>query len=261
MKLLILSDIHGNLSALQAVLSAAASYKAHGANLHGALLLGDHIDYGMRPNEVIAILRELPVPALVKLWGNHEKAVMDAEAYAADAQCAELGLTETSRFSSARGAAFSEFTRTILTPESKRYITEEMETAGWAERTFDGKRFLLIHGSREDVFWKSISPETDAAPYADYDYVVCGHSHRPFCFEKYFSVDDPAVRNLKKTVFVNPGSVGQPRNRQNKACFAVLDTEDGSVHLNAAAYDIAAEQELYDNRVDVFYKTRLQWGI
>ncbi|MDR1073701.1 MAG: metallophosphatase family protein [Treponema sp.] len=110
----------------------------------------------------------------------------------------------------------------------------------------------------EDVFWNNISPETAAEPYSGYDYVLCGHSHIPFCFEKYVGVDNPDMRNMKRIVFINPGSVGQPRNHQPGACYAALDTVEGWTHLNTVSYDIAGEQKLYGDDVDVFYKTRLE---
>ncbi|MDR3243597.1 MAG: metallophosphoesterase family protein, partial [Elusimicrobiota bacterium] len=95
----------------------------------------------------------------------------------------------------------------------------------------------------------------------DYDYALFGHSHIPLYFEKYFTVNNQSMRNKKKTVFINPGSVGQPRNHNNRACYAVLDTISGRLHLNNVEYDIAFEQKLYNAKVDEFYKTRLERGI
>jgi len=74
-KYIVLSDIHGNLSALQAVLDDATKKYT----VDGIIILGDLIDYGMRSNEVISEIQKLSYPIMVNLWGNHEKAVMDME--------------------------------------------------------------------------------------------------------------------------------------------------------------------------------------
>ncbi len=245
MLLLILSDIHANLSALTAVLEAV---RAGGYGVDRAILLGDHIDYGMRPNEVIRMLMELPYPVDVNIWGNHEKAILDFE-------------TEGSRFASQRGRAFSQLTARMLDEHARRYILY-MDRTGKAEREYDGKRYLFVHGSLEDVFWKSITPDTPGDAYAAYDVVVSGHSHLPHYFERYFPADNPVMRNKKKTVFLNPGSVGQPRNHNPNACFALLDTVTGQVHLNAVPYPVEAEQRLYEGQpVDPFYRDRLRYGV
>ncbi|MDR2194760.1 MAG: metallophosphatase family protein [Treponema sp.] len=241
MRLLIAADIHANVSALEAVLRDVAAY-----HIERTVLLGDHIDYGMRPNEVIALVKEFPYPIDVNIWGNHEKAIMDGN---------------LERFSSERGRAFSTYTRKLLSEESKKYIRENMNASGWEEQVYDDKRYMMIHGSVQDVFWQGIFTGTDVEPYSEYDYVLCGHSHRPFCFEKYAAIDNPGMRNMKKTVFINPGSVGQPRNHQPCACYAVLDTATGWVHLNTAHYNVTEEQKLYGDNVDVFYKTRLERGV
>jgi predicted phosphodiesterase len=240
-RLLILADIHANVSALEAVLDHARIY-----SIDQAVFLGDAIDYGMRPNETITLLKQFPYPIDVNIWGNHENALAGGD---------------VTRFSSERGREFSAYTSKILSKESKRYILEQMNINGNDKRNYGGKAYLLIHGSLEDIFWKSISVKTDIELYRDYDYVLCGHSHIPFYFEKYAEAYNLELRNKKKIVFINPGSVGQPRNHQSCACYAVLDTSDGWVHLNTARYNIAEEQKLYTNEVDEFYKTRLERGI
>ena len=68
------------------------------------------------------------------------------------------------------------------------------------------------------------------------------------------------MRNRKRTLFINPGSVGQPRNHVPRAHYAVLDPACG-VHLVSCGYDIACEQGLYDGSVDFFYRDRLAKGV
>ena len=118
-----------------------------------------------------------------------------------------------------------------------------------------------MHGSLQDVFWKSIQPSDDLAGYSNYDYVFSGHSHLPHYFEKFYPCDDPSRRNKKKTVFVNSGSVGQPRNLNTFAQFAVLELESGNLEFKKVKYDISDEQSYFSDEVDEFYKIRLSEGV
>lgn len=136
-----------------------------------------------------------------------------------------------------------------------------MERNGRKEFRCDGKYCLAVHGSLEDCLWKSILPEQKLDIYSSYDYVFSGHSHRPHYFERFFPAEDSRRRNQKKTIFVNPGSVGQPRNLNPMAQAAVLDTEREEVVFLKAVYDIAKEQQAFDGQVDSFYSERLEYGV
>lgn len=241
MKLLILSDIHGNLNALNAVLEKAGSFAPD-----AVALLGDIIDYGMRSDEVISVLKHCPYPVVCNIRGNHESAVIE-QAY--------------ERFSSERGKASARHTRESLGTGSWEYISEKMSSGGKYEFIVGDKRFLAVHGSLCDEYWKSIFMDSDLDGYEKYDYVLSGHSHLPHYFEKYFVTDNPRTRNKKKTVFINPGSVGQPRNLNNHAQFAILDTATEEIVLSKVEYDIGDEQKYFDGSVDEFYKNRLKDGI
>ena len=242
MKLLVLSDIHGNLTALDAVLDDAYSLGAPDA----VALLGDAIDYGMRSNEVIERIEALDLPVVCSLWGNHEKAICE-ENY--------------ERFSSQRGVASAQHTRSILSEHAFEWLQQIPGKEGHAAFEFASKRMCAFHGSIEDPFWKAIDPATvDPEHYARWDIVFSGHNHVPHCFTKFIKVDDPAHRDKRAIVFVNPGSVGQPRNHSNKAHYAYWDSDDG-VFLRSVAYDYAFEQSLFDNSVDAFYRDRLETGV
>ncbi len=274
MKLLILSDIHGNQTALQAVLTKVAQT----ADIETCILLGDIIDYGMHSNEVIQMVRNLPYSVLCNIRGNHEDAVIQ-DIY--------------DRFSSERGRDCARYTRSILNQDSWDYICHEMEPLGMKEFICGGKKCLAVHGSLEDMYWKSVKPEricleggesersawkhagTDVVKpgsaasdlvkpefkYRDYDYIFSGHSHLPHFIEKYTACEDARWRNKKKVIFINPGSVGQPRNLNNMAQFAVLDTETEQVTFEKVRYNIQEEQSAYHGQVDEFYRERLEWGI
>lgn len=240
MKILILADIHANLSAFQAVIMNARQYRPD-----RAVFLGDLIDYGMRPNEVVAQMEHLPFPVLCALQGNHEYALLNQD---------------MSRFSSARGVAMSEYTQAQISVHSRNYMMG-LDARGSAEISVDGKRILLVHGSMDDPFWGKLVPDIAGEMYQPYDMVISGHTHRPHYFERYYPVSGSPYRGEKKTIFVNPGSVGQPRNHNPMAQYAVLDTQAGEAILAACPYNIREEQALYPPELPAFYKERLALGI
>lgn len=239
--LLILSDIHGNLSALDSVLG-----RVDEKDIKGIILLGDIIDYGPRSNEVIKRLKDIPNRKVyANIWGNHENAIM-TENY--------------ERFSSERGRVSARHTKKLLTEEATDYILG-MNQAGQQEFMLGGKKCLAVHASLEDVYWRSIDIEKISDNYIKYDYVFSGHSHIPHCIQKFYKGNDAEYRNKKRTVFINPGSVGQPRNHNPYAQYALLDIHSGSVNMMAVEYDIGHEMELFSEEIDVFYKERIKIGI
>ena len=104
-KFVILSDIHANLTALKAVLS---DIQAQGYLPDAVVILGDIINYGMRPNEVISELEKLSYPIVVNLMGNHEKALLDGD---------------LSHFSTERGKQMLQYTSSILSESSLLYLS------------------------------------------------------------------------------------------------------------------------------------------
>lgn len=240
MRILILADIHANLSALRAVLEDAEKYAPD-----AAVFLGDLIDYGMRPNETAEALEGLSLPLLGMLRGNHEDALLRGD---------------TSRFSSPRGAVMSRYTGEHITPRTRGYLGG-FQADGHMELRLEGRRVLLVHGSLEDPFWGGLAPESDLDTYRPYDLVLSAHTHRPHCFARYFPSADSPFRGEKKTVFLNPGSVGQPRNHDPRAQYAVLDLRSGEVVLAKRAYPVEDEQALYPPELPDFYRRRLALGI
>ena len=243
MSIAILSDIHANLSALQSVLKDICERAGNDAYI----LLGDIVNYGMRPNEVIAELEHLDKPILANIWGNHECAMID------DAQLPH--------FATDRGRSALMYMRNILSAHSMQYI-EGMIKDGYVELEVERKKILLVHGDMKDVFWgKMTDAEQHNECYKQYDFVLHGHSHVPQYNEVFFADENSEMRNKKKTVFINPGSVGQPRNHNPRAQYAILDTETGECQLLSAEYNIAYEQSLYLEGIDSFYKERLERGV
>ena len=242
MRLALLSDIHANVTALSAVLEECGR-----RHVDKFVLLGDLVNYGMRPNDIVDMVREMDGKFIAKIWGNHEKAVMD---------------NDTTRFATDRGRAILHYTQKRLSQESIDFINNRMNRDGFCTAEIDGKKFLLVHGILGDPYWGKFTPaELSREEYAEYDYVLTAHSHVCHYFEVLFKADSPSTRNKKKTVFINPGSVGQPRNINPCAQFGILDTTTTAYEHVCVPYDFKAEQELYTDEVDVFYRDRLTLGI
>lgn len=245
MRISLLSDIHANLSALKAVIhDSEKNY-----NPEGYAFLGDIINYGTRPNEVIEEIRNLKKPILCNLYGNHEY---------------ELFNNNLERFASERGRNVMKWTKKMLNKDSYTYIKNNMVKSGYSSQTIDSKKLFFIHGNIRDPYWGAITDaEISNEQYSEYDYVISGHTHIPNYIEHYINNGNKLLIKKKKTIFINPGSVGQPRNHNNKAHYSFIDTKSGIYHLNTVAYDIRYEMSLYDsiNTIDKYYSYRLELGI
>jgi diadenosine tetraphosphatase ApaH/serine/threonine PP2A family protein phosphatase len=224
MRLLVLSDIHANLTALEAVLADAAG------RWDRVWFLGDLVGYGPDPNEVIGRLRALDALALS---GNHDWAV--------------LGKLDLFDFNEdARRSV--EWTRRQLTAENRDYL-----------QTLPPQRvegiFSMAHASPRHPVWEYILDlETAFENFAFFDTAVCliGHSHMPLLFHinddgedlvGYVTSHGEKVElGLGRTI-LNPGSIGQPRDGDPRAAYALLDTDAGTWEYRRVAYDIEAVQQ------------------
>lgn len=244
-ELIILSDIHANFSALKSVIEECSLRYDYDS----IAILGDIVNYGMSPNEVIKFLKEINNPIIANLYGNHEKALFDGD---------------TSHFSTERGKEVLKLTKMRLSDDSQKYILSHLAKNGVQEMQIGNKKILFVHGTLSDPFWGKMTAEEMANPiYAKYDYVISGHSHVPNFTEKFYEDKSmPEYRNRKRTIFLNPGSVGQPRNHNPRAQYLFVDTEKEIFHFNSVEYDVEHEQSLYDGaNIDSFYKIRLTNGI
>lgn len=238
----ILSDIHGNMFALEKVAEDMNAF-----DIEGIMLLGDLIDYGMQSNEVVDFVSTSWQDKIVcNIWGNHERAILTPD---------------FGRFSSQRGVESAKYTASVLTQKSRDYLCESLVRGGKYGFTLGGRRILAVHGSLEDNYWKAIAPDNVRGDYSGYDIVLSGHSHYTHMFSKFYEADDPDRRNKHAVMFINPGSVGQPRNHSPAAQYALLDIETLAVQLRAVEYDTGAAMSLYDGSVDDFYKKRLALGV
>ncbi|MGA2270626.1 MAG: metallophosphoesterase family protein [Bryobacteraceae bacterium] len=201
MKILIVSDIHANLEALQAVL----------AESHDELwVLGDLVNYGPNPSEVVELVR---LHASLVVQGNHDYAVGTG----ADSQCSNA-FREMAR-------AMQDYTEPLLDADQRAFLRSLPRTA---TRTIDGYRFFLCHATPTEPLFKYCPG--DPAQWASEigglqaDIVLTGHTHLPF------------MMNLEKQRIVNPGSVGQPKHGAPMACYALW--ENGRLSLQSRHYSV-----------------------
>jgi predicted phosphodiesterase len=221
---LILSDIHANIDALDAVLEAAKDHWDQ------AIILGDLVGYGAEPNAVIDRVLELEPVAVIR--GNHDKAA--------------CGLDDGENFNQiARFAAA--WTQQQLTPANRKYrrdlpqgpaaIDEVVEICHGAP--FDEDHYIFDAGDAQHAL------ETASRPVC-----VFGHTHLPVIFtgrggQLSADLPDEDLRTLTfesgSAYLVNPGSVGQPRDGDPRAAFAVYQT-DGMILFRRVEYNIAEAQ-------------------
>ena len=241
-RIAILSDIHGNLHALKEVIN-----DLNIQDVESIVLLGDLIDYGMQSNESVELIRnEFSSRIICNIWGNHERAILT---------------DDFNHFSSQRGVESAKFTASQLNDEVKDYLNNELIWDGKLEFELDSLKVLAVHGSLVDNYWKAIFPDNLNGEYSDFDIVLSGHSHYPHVFQKFYEADNREMRNKKSVLFINPGSVGQPRNHNPNAQYAILDTETMGVELRSVKYPVDEAMDLYDGSIDEFYQTRLKNGI
>lgn len=243
MFVMVLADIHANLTALKAVFEHAQKQYGELPIIH----LGDIVDYGMRPNECMELLYSEQDRLLVNLAGNHEEALFGR------------GIE---RFSSERGKQASTYTTSILLDAWREYIKTNF-TPHPQELNIAGMKILCVHGDLHDYHWGGMSyTESQKHDYKEYDFVLSGHSHIRFLRELFYTDDSLVARRGKKnTIFINPGSVGQPRNHNPAAQYAVVDFSQGEVCFHAVEYAVELERALYGGQVDDFYRDRLSDGI
>jgi diadenosine tetraphosphatase ApaH/serine/threonine PP2A family protein phosphatase len=213
----IISDLHANLEALKATL---ARIDAVGVDL--VVCLGDVVGYNANPNECIDLVRGRDIPTVC---GNH-----DAVA---------CGLVDPWGFNPvALSAAL--WTRETLRPENLQWLKELPDI-------YEFEHFLAVHGSPTDrdnylFTWEEVLPYIEFLEERNYSLCFFGHTHYPgiFSADGVYTVDENSKFPLgeKKTFFINPGSVGQPRDGDPRAAFGILDTEKREYELVRVEYDV-----------------------
>ena len=213
MRILVLADIHSNWPALAAV---QESFDA-------CLFVGDLVDYGTDPVPCINWIRK---HATASVRGNHDHAVAQ--------RIPVRKISGLHRLA----AATRPLHWKLLSGLHMKFLTRMPVTR---KVTLDEKRFFLVHATPRDPFDEYLR-EDKAAWEArlkgiDADFVLVGHTHIPFAMQ----LDGPMV--------INPGSIGQPRDGDPRAAYAII--ENGKVELRRVKYDIDATlKHMRDSGVD-----------
>lgn len=207
MRLGLLGDVHGNHLALQAVLAAASS-----AGVEKLLITGDLIGYYFAPRQVLELLSPWD-KCMVR--GNHEDMLSAARSDP------DSLLQVDARYGTGL--------RTALEQLNEQQLDELCGLPRTQQLDIGGCRILLCHGTPWDND-QYVYPDAQAellmrCAMPEFDLVVLGHTHYPM------------LQKIGRTQVVNPGAVGQPRNRRPGAHWALFDTTSREVSLRCEAYD------------------------
>lgn len=221
MRCAILADIHANLSAFEAVLR---DIEGRGG-VQEIWCLGDIVGYGPDPLPCLALLRQQPH---ICIAGNHDWAavgkldIADFNPYAAEA---------------------CRWTGAQLGREDVEYLEglPSMLTRG---------DFTLVHGSPREPMWEYVASAWSARdnfPCFDTRYCLIGHSHAPAVFEEIGEACEarempPIMKLAENRLMINPGSVGQPRDGDPRAAYAIYDEGENVIHHYRIPYDIEETQ-------------------
>jgi predicted phosphodiesterase len=224
MRVLVISDIHANYTALEAVLSEAGP-------VDETWCLGDLVGYGPDPNVVIEVVRE--IPNLTCLLGNHDVAVIGKMPF------------ETFNGDARRALILHEKVLTADNMDFLRSLSTTIKVRGDA---------TLAHGSPRDTLWEYVLNTLTARlnfDHFDTPWCFIGHSH----IQCYFVMEEGSERvnlgtpnleqatNLRPRMILNPGSVGQPRDRNSRAAYAIYDTIALTWHAHRVEYNVAEVQQ------------------
>jgi len=227
MRYLLISDIHANLAAFEAVLKDAQG------KYDKVWCLGDMVGYGPDPNECVELLLTLDH---ICIAGNHDWAVLDkldVDDFNPDARFATL------------------WTRKQLTKKVRDYL-DSLPIALVEEDIF-----TLVHGSPRHPIWEYVLYPAVAQPnFKQFDTPYCfvGHTHSPIIFEeaetpkKMCTAYIPEFNNGpimlgNQRLIINPGSVGQPRDGDARAAYGILDTDKKSFEFRRVTYPVNVTQE------------------
>lgn len=247
MRIAVLSDIHANIEALQAVLRDLDDHA------DGILNLGDIVGYNASPNECVDLVRNMGVESI---QGNHDQAICDlklAESFNIYAKLAVL------------------WTRTVLTEENTRFLCGLAETSHISSGpAFHGSpdstsSYIGLHFQARAVLKKMKKGRLGQGNVCLY-----GHTHKQKIWRmdvrgKVAPVDIPpnGIIRLNKEEFylLNPGSVGQPRNGDPRSSYLIFDADESTVRFRRVEYDIATTmKKIVDAGLPEFFATRLMEG-
>jgi predicted phosphodiesterase len=240
MRILIISDIHANLTALEAVFSDAGEVDA-------VWCLGDLVGYGPDPNECIEKIGSLK--ETISLLGNHDAAALgqiDLTAFNRDAGISARWMQTT----------LNENSLTFLKNLPEKVVTDKV---------------TLVHGSPRNPVWEYLLDARAAAQNFEYyttPFCFVGHSHLPVVYLnennknlEWRVLNHSESISLPERAILNPGSVGQPRDHDPRAAYAIYLPEENCWEPRRVSYDIASVQKrIYDAGLPRRHAQRLEEG-
>jgi len=244
MRYLVLSDIHANLAAFQAVLEDAPPFDK-------IWCIGDLVGYGPDPSECVALLREYDHDCVA---GNHDWAT--------------LGRIDTDDFNPDARRAL-EWTREHLDAAGRAYL-EQLPSA------LHFNDFTIVHGSPRQPIWEYILYAGVAAnnfAHLQTPYCLVGHTHTPVIFQEVThnngtasvatlspEYDEPLPLPAVRLI-INPGSVGQPRNHDPRASYVIFDADERTILYRRVEYPVEiTQQRMYQLGLPMRLAARLSNG-
>jgi diadenosine tetraphosphatase ApaH/serine/threonine PP2A family protein phosphatase len=233
--------VHANLQALEAVLAALTEER-----IVTLWVTGDTVGYGADPSDVLAMLRER---GALLLQGNHDRAVATGE-----------------------GLEFFNDRAAVAAQEHAKWLSaEERDLLAGLPPVKAVERFTLCHGSLRDPMWEyvtSAAAATASLARAHTPFACHGHTHVPALFQG----EPAALRLVHPKVdgtyelgahcLINPGSVGQPRDGDPRAAYAILDTTAGTATFYRSSYDVAeAQKRIRARGLPEIFADRLAVGV
>jgi predicted phosphodiesterase len=246
MRYLVFTDIHGNLEAFHAVLKFIQKKR-----IDHYLCLGDLVGYGASPNEVIQRLLTLRPLSIVR--GNHDKAVS--------------GLDSVQTFNPIAASAIY-WTTGHITKKNFDFLYRLQKSPEIVHETI-----TICHGAPFDEDYYIFGEFDAAEAFGYFQTPICffGHTHFPFVYsEKDQAVEGTFLEGNSNEIklekgtryLINPGSVGQPRDRNARAAFAVYDSDARTVKFFRVEYDVTeAKRKILDEKLPSALAERLSLGI
>lgn len=204
MRYLILTDIHANIDALQAIKES----------FDHVLFLGDLVDYGPAPEEAVRWIRKA---GAIGVCGNHDVAM------ATGADC------RSSPFTYALSVATREHFRPLMSESSRTYLRDLPDQL---TLLVEGTEFRLVHATPRDPIYEYLDGDAGETDWVsavgnlikDEGWLLVGHTHKPF------------IRRVGSLTVVNPGSLGMPADGDPRGCYAIW--QDGKIELKRVSYDV-----------------------
>lgn len=229
MRIAFISDIHSNIHALKKVMEDIEK-----ENVDRIICCGDIVGYNAFPSECLAVVKEKTVDSVL---GNHDYAT----------------ITGDTGWFNEYGVAGVNYCRSVLSKEEINFL-KRLKTSMYLD--VEDLKIYVTHGSPRDEIFEYVFPDVrdelllQFAEMTDADILVFGHTHIPM------------ERKVKDHIFLNPGSVGQPRDGNPKASYMILDTDERKVRFKRINYDIhLASRSILEKNLPRFLAQRLYLGI